>query len=337
MAGVLTTSVTIPPVVANWFSKDLLVRTLPKLVHGRVAQRRPLRGKSGNTIIFRRIESLAIATTPILEGIAPAGKQPSNTDVSVTIKQYGDFIAITDLIEAVVEHPVLQEFTKLLAEQAGQTLDALMRDAFVAGTNVFYGGAVASRSLLVGTAQKVDTGILQRVIRGLMRNNAAMFTELIDATDHISTAPVRPAFWAITTPEVLFTLESLSGWTPVAQYSDTGPVMDAEAGAYRNIRFLVSSQAKSIAGGGGTASGDIKSTGGNADVHDILVFGQDAVGTVPLDNLSFENIIHPKGTGGPTDPLNQVATTAWKRTGAELILNDALMSRLEVTVGDVAP
>lgn len=337
MAGVLTRSSDFPPVVTSWFSKELLVRALPKLVHGRVAQRRPLKGKAGNTIVFRRIEPLALALTPIMEGIAPNGKQPTHTDVSSTIRQWGDYIPITDLIEAVVEHPVLMEFTKLLAEQAGQTLDALLREAFVLGSNVFYGGGVASRSLLVGTAQKVDAAVLQRVIRGLQTNNAAMFTELIDATDSVSTQPVRPAYWGITGPEVAFTLEQVPGFIPVSNYSDTGPVMDAEIGAYRNIRFLQTTQSKSFLGGGGTATGDIKATSGNADVFTILIFGQDAVGTVPLDNLSFENIIHPKGSGGTTDPLNQVSTTAWKRTGTELILNDNFFARVEVTAGLLNP
>lgn len=337
MAGILTRSTDVTPMVSAWASKELLVRALPKLVHGRVAQRRPLPGKSSKSIVFRRIEALALATTPLVEGVAPLGKALSNTDVTFTINQWGDFVPLTDLIEAVVEHPVLIEATRVLAEQAGQTLDALMRNAFVTGTNVFYGGAAAGRSSLASTAHKVDTSILRRVIRSLGRNNAAMFTEMIDATDSISTQPVRPAYWAITTPEVYFTLNTLTGFIPVSNYSDTGPVMDAEVGAFENIRFLVSTQGYSIAGGGTTASGDVQSTGGLADVHTILVFGQDAVGTVPLDNLSFENIIHPKGTGGPADPLNQVGTAGWKRTGTEGILNDNFMARIEVTVGNTAP
>jgi N4-gp56 family major capsid protein len=212
-----------------------------------------------------------------------------------------------------------------------------MREAYSVGTNVFYGGNAANRAALTTTTHKVDTAILQRVIRSLARNNGAMYTDLIDASDGYNTSPIRPAYLAITTPEVVFTLESLTGWVPVEKYASTGPVMDAEVGAYRNIRFLQTTQGKSLAGGGGTAVGDVKSTSTAADVHFIHVFAQDAVGTVPLSNLSFENIIHPKGSGGPSDPMNQVGTSAWKRTGTELILNDAFLARIEVTVGDVAP
>ena len=337
--AVLTRTNEVPPAVATWFDRELLVRALPKLTFGRVAQRRPLPGKSGSTIIFRRFEPFTVSLTPITEGTASAGGTVTHTEVSVSIKQWGDWRALTDLVEAVVESPLLVEVTRLLAEQGGQTVDALMREAYSVGTNVFYGGNVAGRTQLVTITEKVDESILQRVIRGLARNNAAMYTDLIDATNNYNTTPIRPAYLAVTTPEVVFTLEKLSGWVPVEKYASTGPVMDAEVGAYRNIRFLQTTQGKALLGGNGAnaASGDVKKTGNYADIHFIHVFGQDAVGTVPLSNMSFENIIHPKGSGGPADPMNQVGTSAWKRTGAELILNDAFMARIEVTVGDVAP
>lgn len=338
MAGVLTRTNEVGPAVAQWFDMELLVRTLPKLKYGLIAQRRPLPGKSGTTIVFRRFEPLPLALTPLEEGVAPRGGTIDTTEVNATIKQWGDYRPITDLVEAVVESPVLVEATRLLAEQAGQTIDALMREQASVGTSVFYGGNAANRAALVGVGQKVDEAVLQRAIRLLARNNAAMFTEVIDASTGYGTVPIRPAYIAITTPEVVFTLEKLSGWVPVEKYASTGPVMDAEVGAYRNIRFLQTTQGKSIAGGGGaTDSSDIQVTSGNTDVHFIHIFGQDAFGTVPLSNMSFENIIHPKGSGGPGDPLNMVGTTAWKRTGTELILNDAFMTRIEVTVGLVNP
>jgi N4-gp56 family major capsid protein len=335
--GVLTSSSVVAPAVTSWFNKDLLVRATPMLVHGRVAQRKPLKGRAGNTIVFRRFNALSLATTPLVEGVTPAGKSLSNTDISSAIKQYGDYITVSDLVQAIIESDILREGNRVLAEQTGQTLDALMRDAFVAGTSVFYGGAVAGRSSLVGTSQKVTTALLDRVNRYFGQQNAHYFTEMVDATDHVDTHPIRPAVWAITTPEVLFTLETLTGWVPSSNYASSGPVQEAEAGAYKNIRFLISTLAKSYAGGGGTASGDVKSTSSNADVHTILFFAKDAVGTVPLDNMSLENIIHPKGSAGPADPLNQIGTMGWKRAGTELILNDNFMTRAEVTVGDSAP
>lgn len=335
--GALTRSTDIPPVVNAWFHKDLLLRVVPMLHHGKVAARKPLPGRNTKTIIFRRLEPLALATTPLVEGVPPQGSRITYTDVSSVVKQYGDYTALTDFMQAIIEHPILMDANKILGEQASQTIDALMRDVFVAGTSVFYGGNETQRSDLTAVDNIVDEAILQRAVRFLLTQNARMFTRTITATDKVSTTPVRPAFWAITSPEVLFNLEGLTEWIPAEKYASQGPLMDGEVGAYRNIRFLISTQAKKYLGGGGTAVGDVQSTSSNADVHTILIFGQEAVATVPLDNMSFENIIHPKGSGGVYDPLNQFGTSGWKRTGTELILNDNFMTRLEVTVSSVDP
>lgn len=332
----ITSTTTVPPAVLSFFSRDLLRRALPKLVHSRVAQRRPLKMRSGSTIVFRRYGALSLATTPLTEGVAPTGSVMSFTDVSSALKQHGDFITLTDLVQAVVDSPVLIEANRLLAEQASQTTDALMRDVAVAGTAVVYGGGVAARSSLTTTTHKIDTAALDRALRTLNAANASHFTEMIGATVKISTFPIRPSYWGVVHPDVLFTLENLAGWRDVTQYGSTEPVMECEVGAYKNIRFLMSTQAKLFLAGGGAVSGDVKGTG-NADVYATLVFGTDAVGAVPLDGMSLENIIHPLGEAGSTDPLNQQGTSGWKYTGTRLILNDAFMLRIETTAGLTNP
>lgn len=335
--GVLTKSTDVAPVVSEYFSRDLLRRAQPKYVHPKMAQRRPLKQRNGNTMTFRKINRLSAATVPLVEGVSPQGKQLSNTDVSVSLVQHGDYVTLTDLIQAYVEHPILNDAQKVLAEQVADTVDQLARDKHVAGTNVLYGGGVASRTDIVTTTEKVTTALLDRAIRFLNNKNASRFTEIIKPGVNIATVGIRPAFWAVVHPDVLFTLETLSGWKSVTEYASLGGVMEAEVGAYKDIRFLCTTNAKVWAGGGGTASGDVKSTSSNADVYAILVYAQDAVGFVPLDGMSLESIIHPIGQAGASDPLNQVGTSGWKRVGAEVVLQDDFLLRLEVAAGDAAP
>lgn len=335
--GALTDSNVIDPAVRTYYDRALLTRAVPVLVHTKFAQRREIKSKSGDTIKFRRYNPLALATTPLVEGMAPAGKSLAKTDITTTIRQHGDYVTLSDWVQLIVQDQVLNETNKLLAEQMGQTKDVLHRDAYAAGTNVFYGGNVANRAALTGIAHKVDGALFDRIIRNLQGNLAKYFTEMISASVKISTFPIRPAFWAIISPEVHFTLETLPGWVSVTEYAAQGPVMDHEVGAYKNIRFLMSTLAKSYPGGGGSASGDVKSTGGNADVHAILIFGMNAVGTVPLTEGAASNIIQPLGSGGAADPLKQRATSGWKMAEGEIILNDSWMARAEVTVADVNP
>lgn len=335
--GYLTGTSALPPPLQATFNRALLRTANPKLHHARPATRKSLSARSGNTMIFRRLAKLGLATTPLTEGQPPAGKQLSKTDLQATIQQYGDYVTLTDMVEATVQHPALRDANKLLGEQSGETIDALNRDVWVAGTSVFYGGNVAGRANLLGVAHKIDAPLLERLIRYLGEQNASMFTEMVESSDKQGTVPIRDCYWSIITPGILFTLESVPGFAAVEHYQGQTRTMRGEVGAYKNIRFLSTTQAKSFLGGGGTASGDVKATSGVADVHVGLVFGEDAVAEIPLEGMSLENIIKPLGKGGTSDPLDQIATSGWKAARTSVRLNEAFMTRFEVTVGDVAP
>lgn len=335
--GVLTGTQAIPPPVAAMFQRQLLRVANPKLLHGRPAQKKSLSQRSGNTMIFRRIAKLPLAMAPLLEGQPPAGKRLGKEDLSCTIQQYGDFVPVSDLVEATVQHPTLREATKRLGEQAGETLDALDRDIWVAGTSVFYGGTAAARTDLTTTTHKVSEAVIERAQRYLNQQNASIFYEMVDADNANATFPIRESFLGICGPEVQFTLQNLAGFRSIEEYAGKTRVLRGEFGAVKNTRFCSTTQAKKYLGGGGSASGDVLATGGVADVHVILIFGMDAVAEVPLEGHSMENIIKPLGSAGAADPLNQIATTGWKHTGARIRLNEAFMTRIEVTAGDVAP
>lgn len=331
MAAPLTTSSNFAPAVRSDLFKDLLLRTTPEMHYAKVAKKAAKAGKSGDTLVFRRIEALSLATTPLVEGVAPNGQRLTKTDVSAVLAQYGDYVPLTDYVQAIMDHPILMNANEVLSEQLAQTHDKLSGDKFATGTSVLYGGTAASRTDLLDTTHIVSTTLLAKAVRTLQGNNAKMFTKEIGATDKVATAPVRPAFWAVTTEDVAYDLENLTGWIPSTNYASSMQAMPGEIGSYRNIRFLVSTQAIKFLGGGGTASGT-QATSTLADVHTILVFGKEAVAEVPLSGKSAENIIHLPGSAGPADPLNQYGTSGWKSTRTQVILNDNYFIRLEVAV-----
>lgn len=346
--GVLTDSGVIPPAVTSFFDRKLLKRALPNLVYMRMAQRRPLSMRNGFTIIFRRFERLLpLPMAPLVEGVTPTGQQLSKTDVPATIVQHGNFVELTDFVKATVESPLLNETSVLLAEQSAQTLDALMRDEANGGaTVIFRGGNVSLRTSLANRTHMLDTALLDRVMRALEQNNASYFTSMIDAAVKYSTFPIRPAFWCVAHPDIVFTAQELPGFISVEQYAGRGQVMEAEVGAYKNMRFLMSTQAGGASGGGGpiaNAGGaiggaDVQSTGQtDADVYLSNVFATDAIGAIPLDGMSLQNIIKPVGSAGAADPMDQRGTTAWKYTGTRKVLNPNFEARIETTAGKLQP
>jgi N4-gp56 family major capsid protein len=334
--AVLTTSQIIPPAVTNWFDRLLLMRAIPLLVYMQVAYRRSLPQNKGTTIVFRRFNPLQLAMASLVEGVPGSGQALNKTDISSTLAQWGDYVTITDYGKAVVENDLLDEANDVLGEQSGQTMDALLRDVCVAGTNVFYGGTAATRGQLTGIAHKVDQGTIDRIIRSLDTNNARRFREMVNASTKVDTHPIRPAYIGICHPDLKFSIQALPGFISIEKYATEDERLLGEFGAYNDVRFCMSSQAKVFRGAGGTASGDVKSTNSNADVGILSIFAKQAVGVVPMERKNLENVIKPLGSAGALDPLNQVATSGWKHTGTRLILNDQFMARAEFTLGNLA-
>lgn len=337
MAGQLTTSLVVPPGVQNYLDRKTLLRAVPNLCYSQVAYRRPLSKRNGTTMVFRRFNPLALAMAPLVEGVPPQGSLLSKSDISVTLQQWGDFVSLTDYGQMVVENDLLNEASDVLGEQSGQTMDGLLRDVSASGTNVAYGGTATQRNQITTTTHKIDKNLIDRAVRTLDANNAKRFKEMIKPSTKISTQPIRPAYIGICHGDLRFTIQSLQGFISIEQYATDDERLISEFGAINDVRMCYSSQAKVYRGGGGTAAGDVKSTGGLADVGTLLIFGEQAVAQVPMQGGNLKNIVKSAGSAGSADPLDQISTSGWIHTGARLVTNDQFMIRLEVALGNVAP
>jgi len=340
MADTITTTGQIDPAVDAMYDRTLLERALPYLVHDRFGQRRPLKSNSGRTVKFRKFSALPTNTVPLQEGVTPAGQQLSKTDITATVQQYGDFVTVTDVVTWVNEDSVLMETAELLGEQAGQTLDLIYRDRLVGGTNVMYANNVAARGNITGAA----TGIanekdLKWAVRTLVRANTRKWTSMIRPGTGVGSTPIRPAYWAITHPDVVTDLEDFSTlWTPVEKYAAQTQVMEHEVGAFsRGVRFVETTNAKIWPNAGGADGNVLVSTGGTlCDVYATLIYARDAYGIVPLEGHAMENIRKPLGSAGAADPLNQRGTSGWKAMTTARILQELFMIRYETGASDFA-
>src|SRR4030067_3328027 len=104
----------ISPRTQAYADKRLLTRAVPNNILGQFGQVRTLPQKNTQVIKFRRYNKLSVATTPLTEGVTPTGKTLTKTDVTATLKQYGDFVTITDVIQDTHEDPILRESTDIL-------------------------------------------------------------------------------------------------------------------------------------------------------------------------------------------------------------------------------
>ena len=108
----------------TFYENTLIDMAEPKLVHDRFADKYPIPRNGGKTIELRKYSSLAKATTPLVEGVTPAGNMLSVTAKTATVNQYGDYIKLSDMLElTAIDNNVVQS-TKLLGSQSGRTLQS---------------------------------------------------------------------------------------------------------------------------------------------------------------------------------------------------------------------
>lgn len=322
-----TTLTQVAPGVQAFYDRNLLSRAQPNDIHGRFGQKRPIPKNGGNQIKFRRYSQLSAASTPLTEGVTPSGSQLAVTDVTTTLAQYGDFITLSDMVSMTNQDPMVTEATDVLGDQGGTTIDQARRDILVAGTTVAYASGVANRLALVNKLLAAD---LDKAIRYLKGQNAKYVKEGIMPTDGVGTGSVRKAFIGLVHPDVEYDLENISGYRSVSDYGSQEGVIEDEIGAYKNIRFVTSTNCK-IWGDATTATtaGYKVSGSGKNDVYATLIIAAEAYGISPLAGNAMSTYVKALGSAGSADPLEQRSTVGWKATTCTTILNQTWMTRIE--------
>jgi len=321
----MATVTTIPHAIASYYDSLLLEREKPYLCHGLFGQSRPIPTGMSNTIKFRKYGALPVNTTALTEGLTPAGRNASVTDITAVAQWYGDYIIFTDVVTIESPDPVLSELTKVLAEQAGQSIDEIHRDVLVAGTNVKYADKTATQAVDARASLLAEDVIEARDIRiavTMLRNaNAKYVTSFVSPDAGYATTPCAPSFVGIVHPNVVSTLEAMDGWQSVEKYANMGNVFPFEVGKIGRVRFIESTQAKVFEGEGDS----------EGDVYATLIFAQDAYGVTSINGNAMKTIIKPLGSSGSSDPLEQRGSIGWKANTVAKILNQSWMVRIEHT------
>jgi len=331
----------IPMATQAVYNNSLLRRALPLLVHMRYGQKKPLKKRSGKSMVFRRYESLDQSNIPLTEGVTPTGVDLTKSEVVATIEQYGNYTTLTDMIKLSGLDDIVNEASQLMGENMGLSLDTVYREIINAGT--VFRRALTSASTGSGARTTVAVGInkyaLDEAINILDRANAKKWTSQVDGSTKVGSQALAAAYRAIIHPDVTRDLynNTVSGLTvggdfiPVERYSQQSQVEEGEVGKYRSIRFIESTEAKIWPGTGSTTVGSYRYThdGSNnrIDVYSCLILARDFYGVVPLEGGSARTIITP--AGGQGDPLRQRSTVGYKAATTAVVLNDDFAVRLE--------
>lgn len=210
--------------VAIYYDRRFLQRARAMLVHQEGAQLRGLDGNGGKQVIFNRFSPLALATAALTEGTNPAAVTLTDTQVSVTLAEYGNSIQVTRLLSTVDIDDRDKEKIDVVAQNMGESLDALVRNALASGATV-----------LDGSAGNLTPALVAQSVATLKENKALMYPGTFGWIGKIQ-------------PETEYDLIQSTTWQNAAVYSNVQALYAGEIGALYGVRFLVTNQGYSIAG-----------------------------------------------------------------------------------------
>lgn len=289
---------------AVFYDKNLLKRLVENLVWAKWAQKRNAPKRSGDTISYRRFESLDPVDTPLEEGVTPEGRKLVVNEIKSVVEQYGEFIEITDRIDMLGIDPVLTEASDILGEMAGALVDNKCRDVLTAGTNVVYANGKTSRAT-VAAADKLNGAAIKKAVTVLKKANVKR---------------INGYYIGIIDPDCASDLMDDPLWQDVSKYNGGVQIMKGELGKIHGVRFFETSNAKVFEGAGE----------GGANIHSTIILGQDAYGIADVEGSATPKmIVKDFGSAGTADPLDQRATAGYKLLFDTIRLQELAIVRIE--------
>lgn len=226
------------PEMKEFYDKTLITLAGANLVHEQFGQKRPIPRNGGKIISFRKFSKLPKALTAITEGVTPAGNKLRVSEIAAQVSQYGDYVEQTDMLELTAVDNTIVEATKELAEQAGLTLDTVVRNEIVGGTNVMYAPSVSGSTETPVTSRANITKDCRLRVKDVFKAAAELKA--------VNAPKIDGSYVAIIHPYVAYDLMQEAGeqWLGIQKYANPDNILRGEIGQLGGVRFVESTEAK---------------------------------------------------------------------------------------------
>ena len=222
-----TESEFLTPEMKTFYNTALLQNARPELLYERFAEKLKLPANNGKTIEVRRLETFKKAMTPLVEGVTPDGNKASVLSMNATIKQYGDYTAVSDRLQREAIDPLVASITEEHGAQAGLTLNTVDRNIVSTGTSVIY-AAGTSRAGLTGS-NKLTSALVNRAATFLKKNNVPR---------------INGKYVSFIHPSIAEDLRNDTGWIEAHKYAEPGSIFDGSIGELHGVVFFESTEQK---------------------------------------------------------------------------------------------
>ncbi len=264
----------------------------------------------GSSVVFTIVNDLAAATTPLSETVDVDAVALSDSNVTLTLAEYGNAVVTTKKLRATSFIPVNPIVANVVGFNAGVSIDTVARNILQAGTNVRYatGGATDPTSRVTVEADDKLTAHDVRHQRALL--SAA------------NVPRINGAYVSYIHGDVALDLTEETGaasWRDPHTYSAPEAIWNGEIGMFEGFRFIETPRAPVFTDAG---------AGGTVDVYRTIFLGRQAL--AKAYSTAEDLGPFPKVDLGPViDKLRRQQPVGWYWLGAYGIFRQAALRAVE--------
>lgn len=296
--------------VQVYYDKVFLDRAKIELRHDWGAQVKNVPMNSGQVVRFSRFSPLALVTTALSEATNPGETAMTSTQVSATLLEYGAVTNVSSLFAMTQIDEGLKEHVEVHAQNAGESIDRLIREELALGaTDQIAGLGAKVLSTLLQT--DVLTGAeIRASVRTLKKNKAQKFENGL--------------YRGIIGPDTAYDLFGNSEWLDAHRYTTSDAIERGVIGKLHGVEFVETNNQKYDLSAGTSGTPVTATSAGVVTVFENFIFGKNAYGVINLASISAPKVyVKNPGDSDTSNPLNMFSTVGWKMPFATKTLNSA--------------
>ena len=298
-----------------FYDRVFLERAKTELRHDFGAQVKSIPMNSGKTVYFTRFTPLALATTALSEATNPSAVDMTASTVSAVLADYGSYTTVGSLYSMTSIEDGLREHIEIHGQNAGETIDRLIRTELASGATTLLPAACAALTNVHTT--DVLTGLeIRRAVRTLKNNKAPKFE--------------NGMYRGIVGPYTAMDLMGNSEWLDAHRYTDADAIKRGVIGKLHGVEFVeTNDQHYVLSAGFSTSATNV------ANVYSNFIFGKEAYGIINLGSIRAPKIfVKNPGPNSTDNPIDMFSTIGWKMPFVAKTLNANWLINLKTGATD---
>jgi N4-gp56 family major capsid protein len=301
------------------FEKLAYFALRPELFYDRFAEVEATNATNvGDTHTFTIFQDLAPATSTLSETVDVTPVAMTDSQVSVTMEEYGNAVLTTAKLRATSFINVDPVAANAVGFNAGISIDGVCRNVMQAGTNVSYATGGATNPSSRATVQPEDLLTANDVRKEVARLRGA------------NVATFGGSYVGIIHPDVSYDFRSATdaaAWRTPANYVNPEGIYNGEIGMFEGVRFMEAPRAPLFANAS-DGSGSSTGSGSTVDVYGTLIFGRQALAKAVANAAGYgaqPTIVY----GEVTDVLKRFQPVGWKHMVGYGVFRQEALRRIE--------